>query len=203
VDQSLGIDLKDMRVLMVSALDRFGMAESFAGLNADVIYGDLIFALGLPLPIKSVKTLERVARIVAPLLTKLPFELFYPIGNKQENKNKLRSIYKKYYHEADIIAGDYHYIKKYMPEQMNNKIIITNTVTDSDVKLLRDIGVQKLITTTPELKGRSFGTNVMEAVLVAMAEKSPEELTSKDYLNLLDKMDFTPRVVDFNKIIAS
>ena len=200
---NLGIELKQKKVLMVSAVDRFGMAETFAKYNADIMYGDLIFALNLPLPIKSIKTLERLARIVAPIVTKLPFELFYPTGDKQDKRNNSNSMYEKYYHQADIIAGDYHYIKKYMPDRLDNKIIITNTVTDDDVELLRDSGVHKLITTTPELKGRSFGTNVMEGVLVALSEKTPDNITSEEYLNLLEKMNFTPRVVDLNKNIAS
>ena len=37
-----------------------------------------------------------------------------------------------------------------------------------------------LITSTPNLCGRSFGTNVMEAVLVT---DSPQEIKPQDYLN--------------------
>lgn len=202
VAENLGMNLKDKKVLMVSALDRFGMAESFVDFNSDITFGDLIFALNLPLPIRSVNILEKVAKLILPVVTKLPFELFYPTGDKQDKENT-KHRYEKYYQEADIIAGDYHYIKKYMPKKMDNKIIITNTVTDKDVQVLRRRGVEKLITTTPELNGRSFGTNVMEGVLVAIAEKQPENLTTDDYMSLLDKMNFTPRVVDFNKNLAS
>lgn len=51
------------------------------------------------------------------------------------------------------------------------------------------------MTTTPEFQGRSFGTNVMEAVLVALLQKPREEISSQDYLDLLRRLDFKPRVV--------
>jgi hypothetical protein len=44
---------------------------------------------------------------------------------------------------------------------------------------LRQKGVETLITSTPNLCGRSFGTNVMEAVLVALMGKRPEEIMDR------------------------
>lgn len=58
-----------------------------------------------------------------------------------------------------------------MPERLDGKIIVTNTVTQEDVEMMKEKGVKMLITTTPNINGRSFGTNVMEGVLVAVAGK--------------------------------
>ncbi len=188
------IPICDQKVLMVSALDRFGMAETFSKLDANLTLGDLIFGLKIPIAINSVKTLDIIARIVAPIITKLPFELIYPTGEKQDKV--LHDKYNKYYDNADIIAGDFHYIRSYMPEDMSGKIIITNTVTEDNIKDLKKRGLKILITTTPELKGRSFGTNVMEGVLVALAGK--KNLKVSDYNKLLDKLNFAPRIIRFN-----
>ena len=54
----------------------------------------------------------------------------------------------------------------------------------------------RLVTSTPEFDGRSFGTNVMEGVLVALSGKRPEELTPQDYMDLLKRINWTPRIVD-------
>lgn len=54
-----------------------------------------------------------------------------------------------------------------MPNRLDGKTILTNTVTAKDRVMLREAGVRTLITTTPRVNGRSFGTNVMEAALVA------------------------------------
>ncbi|QTL99352.1 quinate 5-dehydrogenase [Iocasia frigidifontis] len=202
LDQKTGLKLANKKVLMVSAVDRFGMAEALVSLGAEVIFGDLIFALGLPMPIYSLKTLDKIARTFAPVITKLPIEWVYPTGNNQDKKYTDEK-YTRYYQEADVIAGDYHFVRKYMPQDMNGKIIITNTVTQENISELEKSGIKTLITTTPELNGRSFGTNVMEGVLITLAGKKPGELSSDDYLKLLDKIGFSPRVIEFDRQAVS
>ena len=54
-----------------------------------------------------------------------------------------------------------------MPEKMDGKIIITNTTTQDDVAFFKKCGVRFLVTTTPVYDGRSFGTNMMEAAIIA------------------------------------
>jgi len=189
------IDFKNKKVLMVSAIDRFGMAEALAETGCKLVIGDIIFGLGLPIPLYSLKSLDMIARVVAPMICRLPFKMLYPTGDKQEHVN---TKYGRFYDEADIIAGDFHFIRRYMPETIPGKIIITNTVTSEDVKLLTERGAKMLITTTPKLNGRSFGTNVMEGVLVALAEKPYKELTPADYDELLEKIGFEPRIEVLN-----
>lgn len=188
----MGFELKDKKVLMVSALDRWGMAKAFEEEGAKVTYGDLIFGLGLPVPIRDYKTFRRLAFTIAPIVLKMPFKMLYPTGEKQEKNTEPR--FTSYYEEADIVAGDFHFIRKHMPERMDGKWIITNTTTASDVEDMKKRGVSILFTTTPEYNGRSFGTNVMEAAFVAILNKRPEEITKDDYFALLDKMNYEPRV---------
>ncbi|MDI6600262.1 MAG: quinate 5-dehydrogenase [Thermoanaerobacteraceae bacterium] len=183
--------LKGRKVLLVSGLDRFGMAQTFEKLGCDLILGDAIFALGIPLPVRSLRMLYFLASILMPILTRMPFEVLYPTGEKQESS---KSKHKRYYDWADVIAGDFLFIKRYMPENLNDKVIITNTVTAKDVEELKKRGIKMLVTTTPELNGRSFGTNVMEGVLITLAGKKPEEMKPEDYMDLLDKIGFVPRV---------
>ncbi|HHW07851.1 MAG TPA: quinate 5-dehydrogenase [Clostridia bacterium] len=185
------IDFTRKKVLMVCAMDRFGMAESFAAAGADVTYGDLVFVLGLPIPLKSLKALDRIARLLAPIIVQLPFKYLYPVGEKQE---EIKPKYSRYYYEADVIAGDFHYVKKFLPAKLPGKTVITNTVTSDDVAMLKERGIELLITTTPELNGRSFGTNVMEGLLIALSNKDPREITPKDYEELLEKIDLKPRI---------
>jgi hypothetical protein len=188
----LKIQLKGKKVLMVSGVDRFGMAEGFVKAGCQVVFGDLIFALGIPIPLTSLRSLQNLANMLLPIITKLPFTLLYPTGSKQE---KVTPKYTKYYEEADIIAGDFLFIKKYMPYGLKNKIVVTNTVTAADIEELKEKGVSLLVTSTPEFSGRSFGTNVMEALLVSFSNKKPTELRDVDYIKLLQDMHFEPRVV--------
>ncbi len=197
VDKDLGLDLKTKKVLVVCAVDRFGMAEAFCSTGAATIFGDVIFALGLPVPIKTMAGLRRAAAVVAPLITKLPISLVYPSGKAQDRESK--RVHNRYYQEADIIAGDYHYIKKNFPQKLAGKVIVTNTITRKDVERLRALDVKMLVTTTPEIEGRSFGTNVMEGIIAAYLGKSPAEIRPEEFNAVLDELNFVPRVVYFNK----
>jgi len=194
LQNELGMVFANKKVLMVCAVDRFGMAESLAAAGAEMTFGDLIFALGLPVSISSITSLQRIARIIAPIIVKLPFKILYPTGDKQDYQTPR---YGSYYERADIIAGDFHFIKRYMPENLSGKCIITNTVTPRDIQLLRDREIGQLITTTPELNGRSFGTNVMEGVLIALSGKNPDTMMPEDYSDMLETVGFTPRVLNF------
>lgn len=196
----LGMSFAGRKILMVCAVDRPGMAESFSRAGAEMTFGDLIFALGVPMPLNSLKSLERVAKVIAPVVCRLPIKMLYPTGSKQD---KVESKYGSYYHDADIIAGDFHFIRRHMPPALQGKTIITNTVTPQDIKLLQSRGVAQLITTTPEMDGRSFGTNVMEGVLITLAGKKPDAMNPDDYSEILDRLGFKPRVVDLKEELIS
>jgi hypothetical protein len=190
-----GVDFRGRKVLVVCAVDRFGLAEALAASGASMVFGDLIYGLGLPLPIRSLSALDRLARLVAPIITLLPTSQFYPTGAAQ---NEVTPRFGRYFAEAEIVAGDFHFIRRYMPADLAGKMIITNTVTGEDEKLLAARGVTTLVTTTPDMGGRSFGTNVLEGVLVALAGKRPEELTADDYGRLLVTLGIAPRIKKIN-----
>lgn len=185
------ISFRDKKVLMVCALDRFGMAEALVKAGSKMVFGDIMFGLGLPLPIYTLEKLNTIAKVIAPVVTKLPISLLYPTGSKQTESSPK---FEHFFHEADIIAGDFHYIHRYMPHKLINKTVITNTVTKDDEAFFKEHGVTLLITTTPEIGGRSFGTNILEGMLIAAAGKLPQDLTPSDYEGNLQMLGIKPRI---------
>ncbi len=194
LQEECGISLRNKNVLLVCGLDRFGLAESLTEVGCRIVFGDIIFGLGVPIPIRSLRGLSNLARLAAPIITRMPVKLFYPTGKQQ---NDIKPRFRNYFDQADIIAGDFHFIRRNMPENLTGKMIITNTVTKQDEYLLQNRGIATLVTTTPEMQGRSFGTNVLEAVLVAVAGKPIEQIKSDDYKQLLDQLQIKPRVRHF------
>ncbi len=183
------------RAFVTLAVDRYGMALAVADVADDVVFGDLMFALGIPIPIKGIDNLRRLGRVLLPIVGKLPISMIYPTGEKQET---IEPKYEKYWRQADLIAGDFLYIRKHMPADLSGKDILTNTTTAADVALLRERGVHWLITTTPRYEGRSFGTNMMEAALTAYAGKG-RPLTTDELNQLIDDLGIRPNVERLNQ----
>jgi hypothetical protein len=182
------------KVFVVSGADRWGMSTSFLDAGYECVFGDIMFGLDIPLALHTAKQLKTLAAILMPIVGRVPFAWVYPTGEKQEKRTPK---WEKYYSWATIIAGDCHYIKRCMPDNMQGKVIVTNTTTAEDVELFRKLGVKYLITTTPVLDGRSFGTNMMEAALVAISGKG-RPLTREEYNELLGTLGFEPQLQELN-----
>lgn len=187
----LGLELAGKRVLMTSAVDRWGMAEGLRDAGCIQVFGDLLYALDIPILIRRWTSLRIAVRVLTPIACQLPFSFLYPTGSNQEKT--YTGKHEQMYRDADIIAGDWQYVRRYMPEDMRGKWIITNTTTPADIEFLRKRGVELIVTSTPRLAGRSFGTNVIEATMVALkGAKGP--LQEAEYLELLDEVGFKPDV---------
>ena len=173
------VNLKDKKVLVVSAVERFGMAEALHATGARMHYGDLVSILDVPLPLRSLTTVRALARVVLPVALRAPISWLYPTGAAQE-QSAPAGRYTRLYTWAEVIAGDWHLIRRYLPERLDGKTILTNTTTAANVALLRERGAARLVTTTPRLNGRSLPTNVLEAAFVAVTGGkllSPAELS--------------------------
>jgi len=187
-----GIELRGKRALKTTAVDRYGMARALVDAGCEVTFGDFMFALGLPIPIHSLRTVHVLAALLLPVLTNLPFSWVYPLGEEQEKEPSKK--YSHFYERADIIAGDFLQVWSNLPDDLSGKIIITNTTTARDVEELQKRNLHILVTTTPRLAGRSFGTNVMEAMCRCLVDKPDDQITSKDFIDLIERIPLKPQV---------
>lgn len=182
------------KALIMTGSDRWGLTSSFLAEGFDCTFGDMLFSLEMPFPLHTAKQVKFLASLLLPIALRLPFHWIYPVGEKQEER---KPKYPQYFQAATVVAGDCHYIKRYMPDDMKGKVVVTNTTTPEDVELFKKCGVKYLITTTPVLEGRSFGTNMMEAALVAISGKN-RPLTWDEYDEMLAKLGFVPQLQELN-----
>ena len=196
LDNKIGeyINARGRKVMVTLGVDRWGLSKSFVEAGYETVFCDLMFALDVPVAIRSMKGLRRLAALLIPVVTRFPFEWLYPTGEKQDIR---KPKYVNWYEWATVVAGDCHYIKKHMPDNMQGKVIVTNTTTPEDVELFRKCGVKYLVTTTPVLDGRSFGTNMMEAALVAVSGKG-RPLTWPELTEMIDQLGFEPQLQELN-----
>jgi len=182
------------RALVPVAVDRQGLAEAAADVSDEVVIGDLMFALGVPIPVRGIPAFRRLARVLLPIVSHFPMSMLFYGSGGEPSKPK----YQQYYADADLIAGDFLFMKKYLPADLTGKTVVTNTTTEENVELLRARGARRVITTTPRYEGRSFGTNMMEAALTAYAGKG-RPLTDAELNALIDELDLRPSVQQLNE----
>ena len=196
LDAKIGayINSRGRKVLVALGMDRWGLSKSFVEAGYETIFGDFMFGLDLPIAIHKLSHLKTLGNLLMPIVGRVPFAWIYPTGEKQEKRTPK---WGEYYAWATVIAGDCHYIKRFMPDDLQGKVIVTNTTTPEDVETFRKAGVKYLVTTTPVLEGRSFGTNMMEAALVAVSGKG-RPLTWPELNEMLDKLGFEPQLQELN-----
>ena len=182
-----GLVTPETKVLMVSALDRFGMAEAFIDMGCPCVFGDLIFNIGLDFPLTTLTEIEQLALKYRSRLLTTPFHQLYPTGAAQDAP-AADPRYAKYYKAADVVAGDGHLILRHLPEKVAGKGIVTNTTRPQSMARFRAAGISWVATTTPEMDGLSGGTNLMEAALVALMEKPLAEITPEDYEHWAERL---------------
>ncbi len=188
--------LKGMPALLTTAVDRYGMGEAMVNAGLDLTIGDLMFALGLPVPLKKLSTVRLIAALLLPAITQLPFTWFYALGAEQDKPPQQK--WDKYYQRAQVLGGDFIQIRQYMPNDLTGKIVVTNTTTATNVEELKKRNLHILVTVTPRLEGRTFGTNVMEATLLALMDKPQSEVTEADFLDLIEQIPLLPNIEVLN-----
>jgi GNAT superfamily N-acetyltransferase len=182
------------RAFVPVAVDRLGLAEAAADVSDEVVIGDLMVALGIPIPVPGIDAYRKLARLLFPIVSYFPMSmLFYGSGGAEAEPK-----YQRYWQEADLIAGDFLFMRKYLPDDLSGKTVVTNTTTDENIELLRARGVRQVITTTPRYEGRSFGTNLMEAALTAYAGQG-RPLSDAELNALIDELDLRPSVQQLNE----
>jgi hypothetical protein len=174
------------------AVDRPGLAEAVAEIAEKTVFGDLMVGLGLPLPIYGISSFKRVARVLLPIVSRFPMSMLFYGSDGAEHKPK----YVKYFEESDLIAGDFLFMRKYMPLNLQGKTIVTNTTTEENISLLKERGAEMVITTTPRYDGRSFGTNMTEAMITAYAGKG-RRLSDTELNGLIDELGLLPTLSRF------
>lgn len=175
------------------AVDRIGLAQAVVEVSDDVIFGDLMIALGVPLPVRGIRNYKMVARVMLPFVRYFPMSMLYYGSGGAEHEPK----YQKYWEESDLLAGDFLFMRKYLPNDLRGKTVVTNTTTAENIALLRERGTHMVITTTPRYEGRSFGTNMMEAMLTAYADKG-RTLSDEELNALIDDLALCPHVQVLN-----
>lgn len=148
----------------------------------------------LTIAIRGFQRYCRLARLLLPIVSYFPMSLLFYGSSGEEPRPKFH----RYWQQADLIAGGFMFMRKYLPYDLSGKTVVTNTTTEENIALLRGRGVRQVITTTPCYEGRTLGTNTMEAALTACAGKG-RPLSDAELNALIDDLDIRPTVQKLNE----
>jgi len=179
------LEIAGKRVLLMSGVDRPGMAVTFPALGARVVYGDLLFAVGIPVAITSLRQLSWLAATFLPILRRLPMSVLYPTGSAQEKDHPEvpQAFRAGRHHRRGFSAYSTVYARRPDGEDRryeHHPKRRCGAVTPTQGRATHHHDTDNF--------GESFGANVMEAVLVALSGKRPESLTEDDYRHWAEQM---------------
>ncbi len=180
------------RVLMVSVLDRWPLAKAFQDQGARIVVGDALFALGLPVPFVGLRFFETVCMLSMPLLSRVPIGRLYPLGARQ---HKSVPRFGRLFRLADVVAGDFHMIRRYLPRSLHGAWVVTTTTTADDRCLLRERGAAGVVTMTQPIEGRTVGANMLEAMACACAGQAV--LNRSELLDYWEQFGLKPCIMRF------
>ncbi len=194
IERQLDVPITTRKAMLTAGVDRYYMAYSLHQAGFQIVFCDFMFGLGIPIAVYGMRNLLRLGKILLPIVRRLPIRMIYPIGKSQD---EIIPKYERWYHYGSVIAGDFLQIRRHLPASLEDQIVITNTTTQNDVDLLQERGLKYLITTTPVYNGRSFGTNVLEAILIAYSGIG-RALTGEEIADLMSELKIEPTLRKLN-----
>ncbi len=187
------------RILVTSGIDRYALAQALAQYDAELRFADPVVHCGLPfLPLpRTIAQLDMYAATTLPIAALLPYRVLHPVALGSEGHDARAE---KHFAWADVIAGDFAYIRRFAPRDLKNKVIVTDDPSPDEIEDLRARGVRTLVTLSPRLESlepaqRSFvSADVLEAIVVAILESGPTP-TEGDIINFIDEAEWGPEVI--------
>lgn len=188
------------KVLMLSGIVHEGLSRAMMGFAKSVTFGDPVFQLKINRPLSTFDQLANYARYAMPLLNRTDYDWLYPVGLHDERLPRGADLFAS----AEVIAGSSAYLRRFAPDDLRGKTIVTDWLLPSEIEQLEDAGVTRLVTFTQPLSvDQPFvGTDVLEAILAAASGIDPAKLRPIDYVSLAGEAGWTAHVSQLNEAMA-
>jgi predicted amino acid dehydrogenase len=186
------------RILLTSGIERYQLASALAQYESELRCADPWVHSGLsflPLP-RSLEQLELYAATTLPILALLPYRLIHPVARGREERDE-RAV--KLFAWATVIAGDFAFIRRFAPQDLSGKTILTDDPSPAEIEDLRARGVTTLVTMTPPLTAEHpfVATDVLEAVVTAITEASRQP-GEAEVLDFISAANWNPTIQHLN-----
>ncbi len=186
------------RILITSGVERYQLAQALAQFEGQLRFADPIVHLGPPFlpPPRSLRQLEIYAATVLPFLSLLPYKYLHPVALGREGHSDRAAALFRW---ADVVAGDFAYIRRFAPRDLHGKTIVTDDPSPDEIDDLAARGVSTLVTMTPPISDdRPFvATDVLEAIVTAVLESGAQP-GEAEIIDFIDAAGWGPTIEHLN-----
>ncbi len=181
------------RVLMVPGLNHQRLVRSMCRYTEEIRYADPLMYFALPdFPLFTSPNLA--TRIAIPTLEQLKDAPFRRVTPQPGMPGTPRS--EKPFLWADVLAGDIGAIRRYAPQKLKRKIVVTEWASAADLDDLKQRGVAIVVSLIPKLEGDGDldhrSAAMVEAVLAALRADPEQPLNENTYLDIVAELDWQP-----------
>ena len=192
----------NVRVLFCSGMSSEKIANVIGEYTENLNFADPLFENGIPRILTSIEALNHYTNRIHRPLSWIPGH-FNPISNffsEQRQIKKLNSfILKSAVKNATVVVipyNDFHeYISYFDEEDLKDKVVISTTVYEDRVEILKSRGVSMLIDTTPKIIDRVVGVSVQEALMISALDIPKTSGLRDDLLEVISEQHLEPRII--------
>ncbi len=193
VQREEGQYFTNARTLFLSGTLNYRVAATLAEYTGNLRFADPVTLDGVPVVLRSLRALETYSRLASTRLFARSRNGIEPTRPPRLHWNRL--AIRRAMKWAHFLVAPYHEAVQYKADELRRKVLITSSVPDEWVERLGEKGVHVVIDRTPRLLERTVGLNVIDAMLLALLGKRADEMVDDDYLEALNDLDLTPRML--------
>ncbi|MBN7769301.1 dehydrogenase [Marinobacter daepoensis] len=195
----LGHFFDNARVLFLNGQAGYRIARALSEHTDNLFFADPYLDFGVPRLLTSLRQLEAYTSLTAgvifrPVAVKLIEAVhktpLYRMGEKLIQGSLHESV-----RDCHVIVGAIGDLEAFSEKELDGKTLITSRVTDSALDWLRSRKVAMVVDYSPWLEGRPVGVNVMEAMISAALSRTPEQLGTDDFLEVIQTLGIEPRIL--------
>lgn len=188
---TLGSYFNNARVLFFSGLKNYKLALSMAEYTENLRFADPLHQLGVPKLLGSLQALQLYASGAHYVKDwSLPVSM-----SSGPIKEWTQFLLRKAMQKATVVVAPVHELDACGIEELAGKTLITSTVSEERMALLRSKGVHLVIDSAPVIHGHTVGPDLLDAMICAATGKTPDQLLEDDYLEIITELDLTPNIV--------
>ena len=191
VQTKLGDYFTNANVLFFSGRTNYKLALAMSEFTSNLQFADLLLQLGAPKMLTSLEMLELYASGAHYVLDWAPTSVMASAPVKEWTNFVLRRALR----DATVVVAPVHELDGFGAEELAGKTIVTSTVNDRRIAQFKDKGVNLVIDGSPMVSGHVLGPSLLDAMIIAATEKSPDDILEDDYLEIITRLALEPRII--------